>query len=81
MLDQSLRAKKYQQQNRKAMISLTSMVEGGVFATEGSRQEELVFEARGLIGYILKKLLLLGPGGEIVESNGAFGPLPRRSLF
>ena len=63
------------------MISLTSMVEGAVFATKGSRPEELVLEARGLVGYVFKKLLLQGPGGEIVKCNSAFGPLPREVFF
>ena len=81
VLDQALMTKQHQQQKRYAMISLTCMVEGDMFAAEGPRPEELVLEARGFVRYILKKFLLLGPGGEIVESNGAFGPLHRRSLF
>ena len=63
------------------MVTLTCMVEGGVLATEGPRPEKFVLEARGFVRCVLKKFLLLGPGSEVVESNGAFGPLPRRSLL
>ena len=73
--------KQYQQQKRQVMVSLTFVTEGSVVAAEGPRPEEFVLEAWGLVRCILKKFLFLGPGSEVIKSNGAFGPLPRRSLL
>ena len=62
-------------------MSLTCMVEGGVLATESPCPEKFVLEIWGFARYILKKFLFLGPDSEVLEPDGAFGPLPRRSLL
>ena len=63
------------------MVSLTCMVEGGMLAAEGPCPEILVLKVGGLVGGIFQEFLLLGPRGKVVESYGALGPFPRRSLL
>ena len=52
-----------------------------MFAAESPGPEELLFEAWGFVGYILKKLIFLRPCCQVVESYSTFGSFSGRCLL
>ena len=66
---------------KRKTFSLTRTTERGMFAAEGPCPEEFLFEARGFVGDILQKSILLWPCGQVVEFHSTFRSLSKRCLL